>query len=375
MRIGVDTRVLVNEKGPRFRNYTWQLLQHLPQQYSKHQFYSFSDDENNDLMQGLDNITAISITPRAINFLTLKWWYDVKLSLALKKYKIDVLICPNGICSLTTKVPQVLIFQQLNFSAKTSFANAKTLSFYKKYTASFVKKAKVVATVSQNLKDEIVKRYLKKPEEITVTGLGVPAFFKPVEWEEREAIKEQYAEGFEYFIFTGGLRPADNLVGVLKAFSLFKKWQKSGMKLLITAMDDTYLQRELEKLNTYKYRKDVFVKSNLSEPEIPKLVAAAYAAIYTPLSNAFATVVLEALQSEVPVIASTGNNIEEVAGESALFVNPSKPEEIAEAMKTVFKDENLRNKLIETGKQHAATFNPDKSIQVISQLIEAAVCK
>jgi glycosyltransferase involved in cell wall biosynthesis len=63
----------------------------------------------------------------------------------------------------------------------------------------------------------------------------------------------------------------------------------------------------------------------------------------------------------------------EVAAESALYVNPEKHGEIAEAMKTLFKDEDLRSKLIEKGKQQAATFSLDKVTEVISQLIKQAV--
>jgi glycosyltransferase involved in cell wall biosynthesis len=373
MRIGVDTRFLANEGSPLFRNYTFNILQQLIQKHKEHDFFAFSERKDGEMVNGLENISDVLITPAAINLLSLKLWYDVKLPLALKKHKIDVLICPNGICCLTTKIPQILILQNLDFNPKTSFANAKSLLFYKKFTASFLKKADVVATVSQHLKDEMLTRY--KKDNITVTGFGVPAFFSAIQWQQREAIKERHAEGFEYFIFTATLHPAANLLNVLKAFSIFKKWQKSGMKLMIIVSENKYLRGEIEKLSTYKYRNDVLVKENLSWQEIPNIIAASYAAIYTPLSDAFPTPLIEAMQCHVPLIASLGAGTIEVAAESALYINPEKQEEIAEAMKTLFKDENLRSKLIEKGKQQAGIFNLDKVTGVISQLIEQAVSK
>lgn len=371
MRIGVDTRIFFNEKIPLFRNYTILLLQQLTQQYSQYRFFTFTTDEDQTILKDIENITSICITPRSVNLVSLKLWYDVKLPLALKKYKIDVLICPNGICSLTTGVPQILLFQHFNFDKKNSSFTG--LSFVRKYNSSFIKKAKNIATVSREIKDKITDEHKTELQKVIVSGLGAPDLFKPIEWEEKEAIKEQLVDGFEYFIFTAGLHPAANVINVLKAFSIFKKWQKSGMKLVIVAFDNKFLQAELDKLSTYKYRKDVIIKTDLPDEDAVKLITASYAVIHTPSSNQFISPVLEALAGSVPIIATMGNGMREVAAEGALYVNPAKPEEIAEAMKTIFKDENLRSKLIENGKLQAAKFSLAKSIQNISQLIDLAV--
>jgi glycosyltransferase involved in cell wall biosynthesis len=373
MRIGIDTRILASEGNIPFRNYTYQLLQYLSQHYVQHQLYAFSIVGNEDLVKDLRNVEIIYINPSATNLFSLKIWYDFKLSLALKKHEINLLICPNGVCSLTTKVPQILIVQHLDFNKKTTAASINSLSFYKKYTASFLKKAKTIAALSTNVRDEIVSRYNVQADKIAVTQFAIPAFFKPINWEEREAIKDQYAEGFEYFIFSAGLHPANNLVSVLKAFSIFKKWQKSGMKLLIIASNDKYLKPELDRLSNYKHRNDVYIQKGLTPVAIADLVAASYALIYTPSNAPSAHIILEALQCDVPVIASNQDVIKDFAGESALYVDPAKPEEIAEAMKTIFKDENLRSKMIAVAKQQNEIFHQNKTSVAIAQLIDAAV--
>jgi glycosyltransferase involved in cell wall biosynthesis len=47
----------------------------------------------------------------------------------------------------------------------------------------------------------------------------------------------------------------------------------------------------------------------------------------------------------------------EIGGNAALYVNPDEPNDLAEKMQLIYKDENLRSKLIEKGLRQAATFN------------------
>jgi glycosyltransferase involved in cell wall biosynthesis len=50
-----------------------------------------------------------------------------------------------------------------------------------------------------------------------------------------------------------------------------------------------------------------------------------------------------------PVVASNRASIPEVCGESALYVDPTKPEAIAKGIEDVLTNSNLRKELIEKG--------------------------
>jgi hypothetical protein len=100
-----------------------------------------------------------------------------------------------------------------------------------------------------------------------------------MEWEDREKIKEKYTGGTEYFLYTGPIYPPDPLITLLKAFSHFKKWQQSNMKLVMAGSVNRKTGKLKEKLATYKYREDVIIIENPVTELLHELAAAAYAPV------------------------------------------------------------------------------------------------
>ena len=146
MRIAVDTRSL--EPGSIFQPavFTMEVLRLLTIQHPEHQFLLFTDVLAAGLPQLPGNLLRVTISPRRTNLLLYKWWYDVKLPLALKKYKIDVFIGANGIGSLTSAVPQILFLHDLAFFQKNKHTAATADTYRKRYFRRFVTKAKTVLT-------------------------------------------------------------------------------------------------------------------------------------------------------------------------------------------------------------------------------------
>lgn len=370
MQIAVDARFF-SDAIDGYGNFAREIMLKLAKQQAEHQFIFFSDKPI-DALPG--NVTPVIITPKPTHFFLYKWWYDVKVPLALKKHKADVFICPYGLSSLTASIPQVLMVPDLTFLHHPAFFPKKNLSFYEKFTSGFLKKAEVIAVFSDFLKKEIIEVYAIPAEKVTVIDIAADVSFKPLHWEEREKVKEQYAQGCEYFAFTGGFNPGKNLMNLLKAFSIFKKWQKTNMKLLI-AINSSEYKDQSEKLNTYKYRNEICFAENLSIDELARVTGGAYAMIFPSFYEGYAAGVLEAMQCEVPVITSPGSSMAETAGDAALYAGTDNPQEMAEQMKLIFKDEQLRNKLAAAGKEKAKQHNPDKTLALTWQLIQQAVSK
>lgn len=373
MRIAVDARPLQADAISEYATFTREVMLRLATLFAEHQFIFLSDSPIDPLINLPANATAVTLTPKPTNLLLYKWWYDVKVFLALKKYKADVFICTSGLCSLTTPIPQVLVVHDLAFLRKLVFLEG-SLSFYRNFTHRFLKKAKIIATFSDFIKQEIISTYSIPAQKITVIGHAAGSAFKPLHWEEREKVKEQYAQGCEYFVFTGGLHPAKNLVNLLKAFSIFKKWQKTNMKLVV-AMNPGEYEDQAEKLNSYKYKNEITLAKNLSRQELAQVTGGAYAMIFPSFYEGFGVAVLEAMQCEVPVITSANSSMAEIAGDAALYLNPGSPVELAEEMKRIFKDEQLRDKLITAGKERVKDYSWDKTIALTWQLIQQAVSK
>lgn len=373
MRIAVDARFLRPDTTSQFEDFIRELMFRLAKLHPEHQFI-FLSDTHIDPLSLYPNISLVILAPKPSNALLYKWWYDIKVSLALKKYKADSFICTSGWCSLTASVNQVLIIRDLAFFHNAVFSSKINGYFYRLFRAKFLKKAKLVVALSDFIKNEIVTAYKALAPNIAKISGAADRSFKPLDWEEREKVKEQYAQGCEYFVFTNAAKPAKNLINLLKAFSIFKKWQKTNMKLVIVMQLAEYKEQE-EKIKSYKYKKEIFFAEYLSKQELAKVTGGAYAMIFPSSYEGFGLPVLEAMQCEVPVITSSDRGMAEIAGDAALYVNPESPEELADKMKRIFKDEQLRNELVTAGKEQVKRYSWDKTTALMWDLIQKAVSR
>ena len=82
--------------------------------------------------------------------------------------------------------------------------------------------------------------------------------------------------------------------------------------------------------------------------------------VYPSFFEGFGLPILEAMACGTPVITSNNSSVPEVAGTAAVLIDPNRPTEIAEAMKTLLMDGNLYNNFREKCQKQAAGFSWQK---------------
>lgn len=82
----------------------------------------------------------------------------------------------------------------------------------------------------------------------------------------------------------------------------------------------------------------------------------ALALVFPSLSEGFGLPVLEGFASQVPVITSNTTSLPEVAGDAAWLVDPCSVHAIADAMKTLARDDSIREQMISKGLERARSF-------------------
>lgn len=371
MRIAVNTRFLLKNRLEGYGYYIHQLMQRITKAHPEHEFLFLFDRPYDASFIYEKNVTAKVLGPQARHFLAFKFWYDIQLTLAAKKFKANIILSLDGFCSLTTKVPQILAVHDLAYIHYPHFLPSMHLWFYKVYQKKFLQKAAQIVTVSKYSKQDIVQQYKIEEQKIYIISNAARTQFVPINFEEKEYAKRHYAQGCEYFLFVGGIHPRKNLMQLLKAFSIFKKRQLSSMKLVVAGKLAWKYQDILEKLKTYKYKEEVILLDYIPEKELAKVTAAAYALIYPSYFEGFGVPIIEAMQCGVPVACSNSSSMPEVAADAALYFNPNNEAEIAEQMMLLYKNEQLRSNLIEKGLEQAAKFNWNQSAKQLWQLIEA----
>lgn len=373
MIIAVNTRKLFHNDHDRVSDFILETFQRITRAQSQHRFILIADTSIEKSIDWPGNVETAVVGPPARNPILWKFWYDIKIPAFLKKHKADVFVSTDGLCSLSSKIPQCLVIHDLGFLHHPLEISKPHLLYYKRYTPKSIAKARSIATVSSFMKNDIIENYNSEAEKITVVYSGIHTGFSPLSYEERRGVKEKYTEGKEYFLFTGTIGPRKNLINLLKAFTVFKKRQQSKMKLVIAGPIARKYESFTRDLQSYKYRDEVVLTGSLQQEELEKITGAAYAMVCPSVYEGFGEPILEAMRCEVPVITSPGSAMQEIAGEAALYADPDEPASIAERMMLLYKDENRRSQLIQRASNLAGNYSWDKTANLLWECIEKAI--
>lgn len=373
MKIAVNARFLLKGKLEGIGWFTHEVLKRVVQNHPEHEFiFIFDRPFHEDFIYG-KNVTPIVVPPPARHPILWYIWFEWSIKLVLLKHKPDLFISTDGFLSLSTKIPQLLVIHDLAFEHFPEHLPFKFRYYLRKFTPKFAQKAKHIVTVSTFSKQDIIDTYQITEEKISIVYNGANDLYKPLSFEERQSIKEQYAKGSEYFVFAGALHPRKNVLALLDAFTFFKKKQRSNMKLLIIGRIAWNAEEIQNKLQNHPFKEDVIHYDYMQVEELCKVIGGAYALTFVSIFEGFGIPILEAIKCNVPSICSNTSSMPEVAGDTAILVDPLNIEEIGNAMRTLYKDEFVRNELKVNCAAQGEKFNWDKSAFDFYEIIEQKI--
>ena len=355
MRIVVSPLLLQNDHLEGVDPYAYEIIYHLIKTQPKNEFILyFNRSENRERIVDA-KLTSDMLLTKVDNLLADIYWNVFKSPNRLDLKKVDIWIQPNAIACLNTQIPQIVIIQNIESQVNPNKVAWYYRRLHKLFMKKFINKAKCIITSSEIEKKALIQHYPFASHKVIAIKGSANQSFQPIEWQEKEQVKAGFTDSREYFLFAQHAPIDGSLMNVLKAFSLFKNWQQSNMKLLVFKGKSTEFNQIEEKLKTYKYREDVILLRQFPTEQLIRITAAAYAFIFPSSDNGSGLQILDAMQCEVPVIAGNVPANQEIGGEAALYVNFSDPDAIAKEMLSLYKDESQRTKLIEAGKIQAAT--------------------
>ncbi len=367
MKIAVNTRFLLKNKLEGFGHFSNETFKRIVLNNPSVQFYFLFDRPFDKSYIYASNVTPVIIPPPARHPILWYIWFDISIAIWLKKNKPDLFLSLDGYACLNTQVKQLCVFHDLAFEHFEDGISKIQLKYMRKYTPKFAKKVDKLATVSQYSKNDIVQKYGIDPNKIDVVYNGANELFKPLNTEEKTAIKNQYSQGIDYFLYVGSIHPRKNVATLLQAFDGFKKQTNSNCKLLLTGR----MAWKTDKVNAIysqmEFKDDVLFTGYLSNEELAKVTASAFAMCYVSLFEGFGIPIIEAMQSGVPVICSNTSSMKEIGEAASIQVNPTSIESICHAMKMLYTDTNLQQTLITKGFERQAHFSWDKTADLLWQ--------
>ncbi|GIO12255.1 group 1 glycosyl transferase [Cohnella xylanilytica] len=207
--------------------------------------------------------------------------------------------------------------------------------------------SKRVITVSNFSKSELIKYCKLNPDRISVTYLS-GEHFKSISAED---LTNNALNSTSYIFAVSSMNPNKNFTAILKA--LEKLEEKVNVRAVIAGGVNPKVFKGTSDL---KVSDSIEHLGYVTDGQLKTLFQNALCFIFPSYYEGFGLPPLEAMECGCPVIVSDRASLPEICGDSVLYFNPDKPEEIANHILRLVEDEKLVEKYRDKGKLHASQY-------------------
>jgi glycosyltransferase involved in cell wall biosynthesis len=369
MKIAVNARMLSQRRPGGIAEFSYQTLRRLTRDHAEHDFLFIVDRPFPGRRDFPANVSEVRTIP---SFHPLLWypWFEVAVPAILRGHKPDLFLSTDGFTTLSSKVPAALVVHDLCFHHHPEDLPLPHRAYMNRFFPRFVRKARVLATVSEYSKQDLVRTYGLSPDKITVVHGAADERFRPLSSTEKDAATRELTGGAPYFLYVGMMHPRKNLVRLLQAYDRFRR-SRAGVVKLVLAGPGLFKTGEMYRTwRQMAFQDDVVFLGVVPRERLVRVYGAAAAFLYVSSFEGFGLPVLEAMACGVPVIASDGTSLPEVCGDAALMVDPGSVESISRAMGTLSSDPGLGRALVERGLERRTRFTWDETARRLWGAIE-----
>jgi glycosyltransferase involved in cell wall biosynthesis len=371
MNIGFDAkRYFHNNTG--LGNYSRTLVKGLALHFPEHQYYLYNTKASRRIQkEALANVHEILPTG----------FFDRKLSSLWRSRRVKKDLVRNGIDlyhGLSHEIPvgiqktsikSVVTIHDLIFERYPEQFGKVNVQIYRRKFRYACEHADRVIAISEQTRQDIIERYGTDPAKIDICYQSChPAFGTTVSNETKEQVRKAYNLPQEYFLYVGSIIERKNLLNICKALKQLEG--TLNIPLVVIGGGRGYKEKVVQYITANGLQQQVIflndtpAAKNDSAFQRPETFAAIYqmaiAMIYPSYFEGFGIPVLEALWSRLPVITSNVSCMPETGGNAAYYVNPDKPDEMANGMLKIYNNLDLRDKMTQDGWAHAQNFTLER---------------
>ncbi len=283
----------------------------------------------------------------------------VTLSAELRRNPVDVLhvqftappFCP---------CPLVVSVHDLSFEHLPQTFNRRSRMQLRLTVRHSVRKADRILTLSEHTRQDVIKTYGVRGENIDVIPIAAPPFFRAVtDDKELQRVRHTYGIHSDYILCVGSIQPRKNLVRLIQAYGLLRNTQSADKlpKLVFVGKRAWLYDETLRTIELAGIENSVILTGYVPEPDLAPLYTGATCFVYPSFFEGFGLPPLEAMQCGVPVIIGNRTSLPEVVGDAALAVDPFDIHAIAAAIEDLITKPHLRAELRVKGFARAQMFS------------------
>ncbi|MDF1570883.1 MAG: glycosyltransferase family 1 protein [Bacteroidales bacterium] len=370
MKIAVNTRLLMPGKLDGIGWFTYETMRRIVKDHPEHTFYFIFDRSYSDEVIFGDNVVPVVLPPPTRHPLLWYVWFELRIPRLLRKIGADMFLSTDGFISLRSDVPSCNVIHDINFEHRPRDLPWLSRKYYRYFYPRYAHAATRLATVSEYSRRDIINTYEVDEDKIDLVYNGASKNFFPVTSERAQEVRDRYTGGAPYFIFVGSIHPRKNIRNLLRAFELFREEYRSPFKLVIVGKKFFLTKAMEDQLDQMKYKQDVIFAGRVDSEDMNDIMASAWALTFVPFFEGFGIPLVEAMNCDIPILASKVTSLPEIAGDAAIYAEPESPGSIRDGMIRIVREEGLREQLIEKGKSRRKRYSWDHTARELWKTIE-----
>ncbi len=376
MLLGIDASRAVTTQRTGTEAYALYLVRALIAQTHQTDFrlrLYFNQPPPDDLFPSAPHVAMVNIPfPRL--------WTHIRLARELRQQPPDLFFTPAHVIPLTFRGRALATIHDLGYHHFPQ-AHPLTQRLYLHWsTRHNARRAHHILADSQATKDDLHRFYATPLEKVTVVYPGLPGGSEllTVNSEQLAVSSEPSSftiyhsqftihNSFPYFLYVGTLQPRKNLARLVEAYA-----QSGVSHHLVLAGRVGWLADDLLRTiarQPAEVRGRIHLPGYISDQDKTRLLAGATALLFPSLYEGFGFPVLEAQALGTPVLCANSSSLPEVAGDSALLVNPLQVGEIAAAIQRLTQDTALCQELRRKGYENVRRFTWENAAAQVLSLI------
>jgi len=285
---------------------------------------------------------------------------------------VDMMWYVGPFCT-TMEIPYIYTLLDLQHLLQPYFpevsANGVWKAREKHYTVALRRATRIVIS-TQVGKGEIERFYQVPSDRIVVLPYATPEFDVSSIGDNGEWVLKKHNIPRNYLFYPAQFWPQKNHVGLLHAIYLLRdKWNISLPAVFVGSDKGNmgYVKGVIEQL---KLSGQVFIPGFVPREDLIALYQHALALTMPTFVGPDNIPSLEAFALRCPVITSNLPGFEEQLGDAALLVDPKDEEQIAFAIKSIYDDVELRQRLIEKGLERIRRWTWDDYVRAVFKIID-----
>ncbi len=278
-------------------------------------------------------------------------WEEFHLPGIIRAAEVDVYHATwnTGIPSLCP-TPSVLTVHDLIpwRNPREHFASSMQIACYRYAMRKSVRRANVIATVSEHTRGEVLATFKVQPTRVIVVPNGVDTSTVP------DHVTASSSP--PYALYVGGHERRKNVAGVIRAVAEYQRRFDRRFALHLTGSLENLCKEARIACDELETRDNITFLGAVSDEKLMREYAGATMLLMLSEDEGFGIPVIEAMANACPVIAANRTALPEVVGDAGWLVEPNAVNKIADAMHKIATCDSTRKRLIQKGLSRAKQF-------------------